>query len=129
MATVKVRWILRKTDRHGRASARQQRHLLRNLSFGSTHQRAERSAAQLVFYTPRRAVMRRDRIAALVLLTAGALAGYGAATGRFNSAAPDEPKVSADKAPPPGSPAATRVIDGKQLPAPDPQFGGKIEKT
>jgi arylsulfatase len=31
--------------------------------------------------------------------------------------------------PPPGSPAATRVIDGRQLPAPDLPFGGKIGTT
>ena len=30
-------------------------------------------------------------------------------------------------APPPGSPAATTSIDGKQLPAPDPKFGGEIK--
>jgi arylsulfatase len=30
-------------------------------------------------------------------------------------------------APPPGSPAATTTIDGKQLPAPDPKFGGVIK--
>jgi len=27
-----------------------------------------------------------------------------------------------------GSPSATTTIDGKQLPAPDPKFGGKIEQ-
>jgi arylsulfatase A-like enzyme len=32
-------------------------------------------------------------------------------------------------APAPGSPAATRVIDGRQLPAPDEPFGGKIGTT
>lgn len=31
-------------------------------------------------------------------------------------------------APPPGSPAATRTIEGNQLPAPPPPFGGKIER-
>ena len=30
---------------------------------------------------------------------------------------------------PPGSPAATRTIDGLQLPAPDEPFGGKIERN
>jgi hypothetical protein len=29
----------------------------------------------------------------------------------------------------PGSPSATRTIDGKQLPAPAPKFGGKIERN
>src|SRR5262249_29108516 len=40
----------------------------------------------------------------------------------------DKPGAPASAAPP-GSPAATRAIDGKQLPPPDPNFGGKIEKT
>src|SRR5262249_47694245 len=35
---------------------------------------------------------------------------------------------AADKAPP-GSPAATTTIDGKQLPPPDPKFGGVIKET
>jgi arylsulfatase len=30
--------------------------------------------------------------------------------------------------PPPGSPGATRTIDGKQLPPPDPKFGGVIKE-
>jgi arylsulfatase len=29
----------------------------------------------------------------------------------------------------PGAPSATRIIDGKQLPAPPPKFGGKIERN
>jgi hypothetical protein len=29
----------------------------------------------------------------------------------------------------PGSPSATTTIDGKQLPAPPPKFGGVIEET
>ncbi|WP_390621946.1 arylsulfatase [Rubinisphaera italica] len=33
----------------------------------------------------------------------------------------------AQKSPPTGSPAATTTIDGKQLPAPDPKFGGVIK--
>ena len=28
-----------------------------------------------------------------------------------------------------GSPSATTTIDGKQLPAPEPEYGGKIEKA
>ncbi|PSC05983.1 arylsulfatase [Alsobacter soli] len=34
--------------------------------------------------------------------------------------------ASAQEPPPPGSPDATRTIDGRQLPAPDPEFGGVI---
>jgi arylsulfatase len=43
------------------------------------------------------------------------------------TAAPATAKEAA--APPLGSPAATRVIDGRQLPAPEVPFGGKIGKT
>jgi arylsulfatase len=35
--------------------------------------------------------------------------------------------AEAQQAAPPGSPAATTTIDGKQLPAPDPPFGGVIK--
>src|SRR4051794_10802308 len=74
--------------------------------------------------------MRRSRIAPLLVLAAGAIFGYPAATGGVNSAAarPDD-KKGAEAAPPPGSPGATLAIDGRQLPPPDPKFGGKIEKT
>ena len=34
-----------------------------------------------------------------------------------------------DASPPAGSPAGTRTIDGKQLPAPNPPFGGEINET
>ena len=39
------------------------------------------------------------------------------------------PAGYAQDAPPLGSPAATRTIDGKQLPAPDVPFGGVIKET
>ena len=37
--------------------------------------------------------------------------------------------ASAQQKPPPGSPAATRSIDGKQLPPPPSKFGGVIKET
>ncbi len=38
-------------------------------------------------------------------------------------------RVAAQQPAPPGSPAATTTIDGRQLPAPPEKFGGKIERT
>src|SRR5262245_639808 len=43
-----------------------------------------------------------------------------------DDAKPDKPN---GKEAPPGSPAGTRSISGKQLPPPPQKFGGKIEKT
>ncbi len=113
-------------------------------------------------------MLKNSKFQALIVLTAGALLGYAAASGHFrfddsaDAASPDRrtPAKSATqsstetaaccsegnakgvllaqadtkngqqpKEPPPGSPAATRTIDGKQLPPPDQKFGGKIEKT
>src|SRR5262249_4014961 len=66
----------------------------------------------------------RNRLLGVLLTLLGGTLGYLAAT-----AQPDDKKAPAEKVPPPGSPAATTTIDGKQLPATDPKFGGKIEKT
>lgn len=73
---------------------------------------------------------RWSRLLALLVLGTSGLLGYAAATGGLKPVAgqPDMKKAD-EKAPPLGSPAATAVIDGKQLPPPDPKFGGKIEKT
>src|SRR5262245_50681677 len=35
--------------------------------------------------------------------------------------------LAQEQSPPPGSPAATAPIDGKQLPPPDPKWGGVIK--
>ncbi len=73
----------------------------------------------------------RSRSIVCLVLAVGGLVGYAAATGLKNpfAAQPDKKGKAAEKATPPGSPAATTTIDGKQLPPPDPKFGGKIEKT
>jgi hypothetical protein len=84
--------------------------------------RGERQTSQ----TQKISTMQRYRT--LVLLLAGACAAGGASAYLFAGAASQETaNASAQSAPPAGSPAATRVIDGKQLPAPDPPFGGKIQ--
>src|SRR5262245_28505698 len=73
----------------------------------------------------------RTRIAAALVVAASAVAGYLAATGRPNplAAAPDAKEAAKSASPPPGSPAATTTIDGKQLPPAPAKFGGKIERV
>jgi arylsulfatase len=56
------------------------------------------------------------RLLLITALVAGPLIGGGVA-----ATAPEVTGVL-------GSPGATTTIDGKQLPAPDPVFGGKIEQ-
>jgi arylsulfatase len=62
------------------------------------------------------------------VLIVGAALGYLAASGRWSfdhsAYAADDAKATAKA--PPGSPAATTTIDGKQLPPPPPTFGGTI---
>src|SRR4051794_11337740 len=72
----------------------------------------------------------------IVALAAGGLLGYGTATGHLRwtgraGAAPgnDAAPAPAPVRPPaagPGSPAATRRIDGNYLPNPSPEFKGTI---
>src|SRR5262245_55924358 len=67
---------------------------------------------------------------AVALLGFGGIATYEVSRGTLLAAAGQQADRKAEeKAPPPGSPAATRAIDGVQLPPPDTKFGGKIEKT
>jgi arylsulfatase len=60
------------------------------------------------------------------VLFVGTWLGYiAASTGSNRSfAAPAD-----EKTPPPGSPSATTTIDGKQIPAPPPKFGGVIHES
>src|SRR6516164_675041 len=70
---------------------------------------------------------------AVVVLCMGAIAGYLAAVPRGTSLlGADAPKSAASTgalqtAGTPGSPSATTTISGKQLPSPDPKFGGVIK--
>jgi arylsulfatase len=76
-------------------------------------------------------MFRSSRLLAIAALAVGGFLGYTVATGGLRPFAgqPGDKKPVAEGVPAPGSPAATRVIDGKQLPPPDPKFEGKIEKT
>src|SRR5262249_1184396 len=73
----------------------------------------------------------RVRLVAVVLI--GVLAGYFAARGLWSASALAAPGDSAggtvQTTGTPGAPGATTTIDGKQLPAPDPKFGGVIKET
>jgi arylsulfatase len=71
----------------------------------------------------------------VVLLAAGVLIGYGAATGKFTSLLvadnekPAAPGAGIQTTGEQGSPGATTTLSGKQLPAPDPNFGGVIKEN
>ncbi len=65
-------------------------------------------------------MLKRSRIGALLVVIAGGLAGYAGMSSRLT--APPE-----SSAPPAGSPEATRTVDGKYLPNPEPKFGGTID--
>ncbi|HMP59542.1 MAG TPA: sulfatase-like hydrolase/transferase, partial [Gemmatales bacterium] len=68
-----------------------------------------------------REVIHRAQLIGLSIALFGAMLGYWAAT-----AGQTPPKAEAAKGEP-GAPNATRTIDGKQLPPPDPKFGGVIK--
>lgn len=70
------------------------------------------------------------RITALLVLVTTTIAGYlvGSAGGPLFVTAAEDGKEAA-KIAPAGSPVATTTIDGKQLPPPDPKFGGKIDRV
>ncbi|HMP03885.1 MAG TPA: arylsulfatase [Gemmatales bacterium] len=66
-------------------------------------------------------MIHRAQLIGLSIALFGAMLGYWAAT-----AGQTPPKAEAAKGEP-GAPNATRTIDGKQLPPPDPKFGGVIK--
>jgi arylsulfatase len=70
----------------------------------------------------------RPRIATALVVAAGAIAGYLAATDGPSplAAAPENGKEATKSAPPAGSPGATTTIDGRYLPSPPGAFGGTI---
>jgi arylsulfatase len=65
---------------------------------------------------------RKGPLLTIVVIVSGAALGYVIALAQ-QSKPQDAPAV-----PPPGSPAATTTISGKQLPPPDPKFGGVIKE-
>jgi arylsulfatase len=71
----------------------------------------------------------------LATIALGGLLGYLAASVNLASRLPaqgataDERPAAGESAAPTGSPSATTTISGKQLPAPDPKFGGVIEDS
>src|SRR5215510_14514607 len=85
-------------------------------------------------YREGRTSMRKRTIILGVLMVAlGAVLGYAAAAGQFAVLlrAENEKNASASNAlettGTPGTPGATTTISGKQLPPPDPKFGGVIK--
>lgn len=78
---------------------------------------------------------RVNKIQILAMLVLGGALGYAAAMHRmpFAFGAENKPGSTAAAAVEttgtPGSPAATTTIDGKQLPPPDPKFGGVIKEN
>src|SRR5262249_15090671 len=80
-------------------------------------------------------MFKSTRFLALVILATGALLGYLAASGNllwnwWANAADQDPKAPAlQTTGVPGSPGATTTIDGRQLPPPDPKFGGVIKEN
>src|SRR6266850_2354621 len=79
-------------------------------------------------------MLKGAKLQAAIVLVAGSLLGYGAASGylRLDSradAAPQDAKAKAPAQPAsgtPGSPSATTTIDGRYLPNPPSKFGGEI---
>lgn len=72
------------------------------------------------------------KLQALLVLALGGLLGYGAAMSQLSALlrADKQKAEAADRTPQaaaPGSPSATTTISGKQLPPPDPKFGGVIK--
>jgi arylsulfatase len=77
-------------------------------------------------------MFRNSKLLACLCLAAGALLGYGAATGKISwlfgaeEAKGPAPSNGIQVTGEPGSPSATTTIDGKYLPPPAPTFGGTI---
>src|SRR6266567_7845098 len=80
-------------------------------------------------------MLQSTKLQGLLVLALGGLFGYAVATGRVSSrlGAEDGRTAAPGKAPEkngaPGSPGATTTISGKQLPPPDPKFGGVIKEN
>jgi arylsulfatase A-like enzyme len=80
-------------------------------------------------------MLKNAKVQVLLVLALGGLFGYAAATGKIASLlGADEGKTAAPaKAPETtgaaGSASATTTVSGKQLPPPDPKFGGVIKEN
>jgi arylsulfatase A-like enzyme len=79
--------------------------------------------------------MKPSRVTAIIVIAVAALLGFVAASVHISSLlrAADGNTSAGAKSPPesgaPGSPGATTTISGKQLPPPDPKFGGVIKEN
>jgi arylsulfatase A-like enzyme len=79
-------------------------------------------------------MFKSTRFLAIVILAAGVLLGYLAASSNLRwswwaHAAEPDAKAPVQQTGTPGSPGATTTISGKQLPPPDPKFGGVIKEN
>jgi arylsulfatase len=76
-------------------------------------------------------MIKSTRLLPLGILAAGALLGYLAASGGWwaNAAQQDNDGRAVQTTGVAGSPGATTTISGKQLPPPDPKFGGVIKEN
>jgi arylsulfatase len=76
-------------------------------------------------------MLKHAKIQALLVLAAGALLGYFAASGYWwaKASQQDAKTPAIQTSGTPGSPGATTTISGKQLPPPDPKFGGVIKEN
>src|SRR5436309_12822389 len=80
-------------------------------------------------------MLKSTKALGVLLVALGAALGYVAAAGMLPALlrAEDEKNASPGKASEtagaPGSPGATTTISGKQLPPPDPKFGGVIKEN
>jgi arylsulfatase A-like enzyme len=73
-------------------------------------------------------MLKNSKLHGLLVLALGGLLGYGAASGKVVALlGADEGKPGVQVTGELGSPGATTTIDGKQLPQPDPKFGGVIK--
>src|SRR6478735_4551082 len=72
-------------------------------------------------------MFRQSRYTGLLLVGAAGLFGYATTSGgQPPGGGQPGATPAAEKAPPPGSPAATRTLDGNYLPNPSPAFGGTV---
>src|SRR5262249_20226137 len=74
-------------------------------------------------------MLKSPKLQGLLVLALGALLGYGVATGKVSSLLGAAEEKTVETTGESGSPGATTTISGKQLPPPDPKFGGVIKEN